>query len=118
MQTRPDMRSHLRSPDEMNWSNSTCAPLAKSPNCASQIALDGAVNPETIGHPGDLAADILEDSDVDAGDAATRILLLVGRFEASPFAAQPVGLVRLVARACLQLGIEPRAPVGLGLLDL
>ena len=29
------MRSHLRSPDEMNWSNSTCAPLAKSPNCAS-----------------------------------------------------------------------------------
>ena len=29
------MRSHLRSPDEMNWSNTTCAPLAKSPNCAS-----------------------------------------------------------------------------------
>jgi hypothetical protein len=23
--------------DEMNWSNSTCAPLAKSPNCASHI---------------------------------------------------------------------------------
>src|SRR5579872_3535395 len=35
MQTRPLMRSHLRSPDEMNWSNSTWAPLAKSPNCAS-----------------------------------------------------------------------------------
>ena len=30
------MRSHLRSPDEMNWSNTTCAPFAKSPNCASQ----------------------------------------------------------------------------------
>ena len=29
------MRSHLRSPDEMNWSMTTCAPLAKSPNCAS-----------------------------------------------------------------------------------
>ena len=29
------MRSHLRSPDEMNWSITTCAPLAKSPNCAS-----------------------------------------------------------------------------------
>ena len=29
------MRSHLRSPDETNWSNTTCAPLAKSPNCAS-----------------------------------------------------------------------------------
>ena len=31
------MRSHLRSPDEMNWSNTTCAPLAKSPNWASHI---------------------------------------------------------------------------------
>jgi hypothetical protein len=31
------MRSHLRSPEEMNWSNTTCAPLAKSPNCASHI---------------------------------------------------------------------------------
>ena len=29
------MRSHLRSPEEMNWSKMTCAPLAKSPNCAS-----------------------------------------------------------------------------------
>ncbi len=29
------MRSHLRSPDAMNWSITTCAPLAKSPNCAS-----------------------------------------------------------------------------------
>ena len=32
---KPDMRSHLRSPDEMNWSNTTWAPLAKSPYCAS-----------------------------------------------------------------------------------
>ena len=29
------MRNHLRSPDEMNWSMTTCAPLAKSPNWAS-----------------------------------------------------------------------------------
>ena len=29
------MRSHLRSPDEMNWSITTWAPLAKSPNWAS-----------------------------------------------------------------------------------
>ena len=28
------MRNHLRSPDEMNWSITTWAPLAKSPNCA------------------------------------------------------------------------------------
>src|SRR6185295_8495003 len=34
--------------------------------------LDGAVNPKTVRHPGDLTADILEDADVDAGDAATR----------------------------------------------
>ena len=30
------MRSHLHSPELMNWSNMICAPLAKSPNCASQ----------------------------------------------------------------------------------
>ena len=29
------MRSHLRSPEEMNWSKTTWAPLAKSPNWAS-----------------------------------------------------------------------------------
>ena len=29
------MRSHLVSPEAMNWSMMTCAPLAKSPNCAS-----------------------------------------------------------------------------------
>ncbi len=34
-QTRPHIRSHLRSPEEMNWSISTWAPLAKSPNWAS-----------------------------------------------------------------------------------
>jgi hypothetical protein len=27
----------LTSPEAMNWSMTTCAPLAKSPNCASQI---------------------------------------------------------------------------------
>jgi hypothetical protein len=27
----------LASPEEMNWSITTCAPLTKSPNCASQI---------------------------------------------------------------------------------
>jgi hypothetical protein len=27
----------LVSPELMNWSITTCAPLAKSPNCASQI---------------------------------------------------------------------------------
>ena len=31
------MRPHFASPELMNWSMTTCAPLAKSPNCASQI---------------------------------------------------------------------------------
>src|SRR3979411_2436677 len=35
-----------------------------------QEALDGAVDPEAVRHLGDLAPDILEDADVDAGDAA------------------------------------------------
>ena len=30
-------RSHLSSPAAMNWSMMICAPLAKSPNCASHI---------------------------------------------------------------------------------
>jgi hypothetical protein len=30
-------RPHFTSPEAMNWSITTCAPLAKSPNCASQI---------------------------------------------------------------------------------
>src|ERR1700731_2062848 len=218
MQTRPDMRSHLRSPDEMNWSNNTCAPLAKSPNWASQrvrprqrvavleaeyrlfreqrvddfvmaliaaemierrIAalvflvdqhrvalregaalavlsrqpdvvaflqqraerqrlagrpidpgagldrlapvfqkpLHGAVNPETVRHFGDLSADIPEHRHLDAGDAATGVLFRIGRLESGPFAVEPVGLVGLVAGAGLEFGIEPRAPVRLGLLD-
>src|SRR3954469_24897126 len=66
--------------------------------------LDGAVNPETIGHLGDLAADFLQDSDIDARDAAARVLFLIGRLEARPFAIEPVGLVRLVAAARFELG--------------
>ena len=31
------MRPHLASPELMNWSMTTCATLAKSPNWASQI---------------------------------------------------------------------------------
>jgi hypothetical protein len=34
----------LASPDDMNWSITTWAPLAKSPNCASQtISASGVV---------------------------------------------------------------------------
>ena len=34
----PHRRSHFASPELMNWSITTCAPLAKSPNCASQMS--------------------------------------------------------------------------------
>ena len=40
-----------------------------------QKPLHGAVNPEAIGHLGDLAADILQFGDIDAGNAAARIFL-------------------------------------------
>src|SRR5256885_8191579 len=33
---RPDVCPHLSSAAERNWSTMTCAPLKKSPNCASQ----------------------------------------------------------------------------------
>ena len=44
---------------------------------------------------------------------------LVARgLHAGPAAVEPVGAVGLVALARLQLGVEPRAPVGPHLLDL
>ena len=33
----PLMRCHFDSDEAMNWSMTTCAPLAKSPNWASQM---------------------------------------------------------------------------------
>ena len=59
----------------------------------------------------------LQRLDRDAGIAAARIVDVVGDLEAGPAAVEPVGLVRLVAGAGLVLGVEPRAPVGLHLLD-
>ena len=35
--TKPEALCHFLSPEEINWSIITCAPLAKSPNWASQI---------------------------------------------------------------------------------
>src|SRR5450631_2658228 len=75
-----------------------------------QEPLYGAVNPKTVGHLGDLAADIPEYRDIDAGDAAAGVFLSIRRFEPGPFAVEPVGLVGLVARAGLEFGVEPSAP--------
>src|ERR1700744_4944618 len=69
-----------------------------------QEALDGAVNPEAVGHLGDLAADILATGDVDAGHASACVLFLIGVFQASPFAVKPVSLVRLIAGGRFELG--------------
>ena len=81
-------------------------------------ALHRAVNAEALRHLGDLAADILQRRDIDAGDAAARIVLLARGLEAGPLAVEPVGLVRLVAGAGLEFDIEPGAPVGPGLADV
>src|SRR5215216_5135057 len=75
-----------------------------------QEALDGAVNPKTVRYLGDLAPDILEDVDVDAGDAAAGFLFLIGGLEAGPLAVEPVCLVGLVAGTRLELVLKPRAP--------
>ncbi|SST09296.1 Uncharacterised protein [Acinetobacter baumannii] len=40
---RPQSRPHLLSPLVMNWSMTTWAPLAKSPNWASQITSEFGV---------------------------------------------------------------------------
>ena len=80
-------------------------------------ALDGAVDVEALRHRGELPADLLQRLDRDAGVAAARIVDRAGGLHAGPAAVEPVGLVGLVALARLQLGVEPRAPVGLHLLD-
>ncbi|MDU6962323.1 MAG: hypothetical protein E6364_08120, partial [Staphylococcus sp.] len=73
---------------------------------------------EAVRHLGDLAADLLETVDLDAGDAAARLFFLVGGLQACPFAVEPVGLVRAIGGAGFELSVEPGAPIGLGLLDL
>ena len=55
------MRSHLRSPDEMNWSNTTCAPLAKSPNCASHsVSAFGSASEKPYSKPSTASSDSME----------------------------------------------------------
>ena len=80
-------------------------------------ALHRAVDVEAVRHPGDGLADCLELVDRQAGIAAARIVGVLRSLEAGPAAVEPIGLVGLVALAGLELGFEPRAPVGLHLLD-
>src|SRR5687767_13470213 len=79
--------------------------------------LHRAVNMEAVRHVGDGLADRLEFVDRQAGIAAARIVGVLRSLEAGPAAVEPISLVRLVALAGLELGFEPRAPVGLHFLD-
>ena len=72
---------------------------------------------EALRDRGDLLADLAQFFQRDAGVSAARVLDLAGHLETGPAAVEPVGLVRLVAAARLELGVEPGAPVGLHLLD-
>ncbi len=55
--------------------------------------------------------------DVDAGIAAARIVDLARGFQARPAAVEPIGLVGLVTAARLEFDFQPRAPIGLHLVD-
>src|SRR5580704_16690296 len=67
---------------------------------------------------GDLVADLLELSDLDAGMAAARIVGFAAGLEASPAAVEPIGLVGAVALRGFELDVEAGAPVRLHHLDL
>src|SRR5207247_4769468 len=81
-------------------------------------ALDGAVGMKALRHRGDLLSDLAQLLDREAGVAAPRIVRHLRDLEAGPAAVEPVGFVRAIALARLELGVEPRAPVGAHLLDL
>ena len=52
------MRCHFDSAEQMNWSMITCAPLAKSPNCASQSTrLRGSAELKPYSKPSTAASD-------------------------------------------------------------
>ena len=80
-------------------------------------ALDGAVDVEALRHRGDLLADLLQRLERRRRCRRGADRPVARGLEPGPAAVEPVGLVRLVALARLELDIEPRAPVGLHLLD-
>src|SRR6516164_10010884 len=80
-------------------------------------ARNGAVDVEAFRHRGDLGTDLLELLDRDAGAPAAWIVGDFGNLHAGPAAVEPIGTIGLVALAGLDLGVEPRAPIGLHLLD-
>src|SRR5882762_375472 len=77
-------------------------------------ALNRAVNVETLGHRGEVAADPFQFFERDAGDAAARRIAHLGDLDAGPGAVEPVGLVGAVTLPGLELGFELGPPRRLG----
>src|SRR5690242_8906382 len=75
-------------------------------------ALHRAMHMKALGHHGDLLADLAQILDRYPGIAAPRIVRVARRFQPGPAAVQPIRLVGAIALAGLQLGVEPRTPVG------
>ena len=90
---------------------------SRSPAPVFQEAGQRAVQVEIRRQRRDLAADVLERGDLDAGAPAARIVAVGGALESRPAAVEPVGLVGAVVLRGFKLGIEAAAPVGLHLLD-
>ena len=69
-------------------------------------AVERAVQMEVRRQRRDLAADLLERRDLDAGMAAARIVGIVGALEAGPAAVEPIGLVGAIALRRFKLDVE------------
>ena len=80
-------------------------------------ALDRLVEVEALRHGGQAMADLDEARAIDAGLTATIVLRAGGRAQACPAPVEPVGAVRRVVLACLELDIELGAPDRLVLSD-
>ena len=69
-----------------------------------------------FGNGGELAADLLQHVEIDAGHAAPRAFL--GMADAGPFAVEPVGAVRTIGLARGELLLETVAEIRLHAVDL
>ena len=79
-------------------------------------ALHGLVRAEAVGEAGQRLADALEPGELDGGLAA--LVAAVALAHPGPAAVEPVGLVRAVFAAGLELGVQVRLEGGLHVLDL
>ncbi len=75
-----------------------------------QEALDGAMGAEALRDDADLAADLPQQVERRPGMAAARVVGIARRLDIGPAAVEPVGAVRPVALARLELAIEAGAP--------